>query len=1611
MNQNYIPPATALKKLKTARSIPRTVYLYGATGYGKTELVRQYLSGRRYTYLSCEALPWEDGALCPPEQGRQNRRIVVIDDLHRLKNEELRRAILAMEKRDDIWLILISRSPIPAWLMPQHIKSAFVVISEKDLRMSRGEIAAYLDSCGVAWTEEDLRRLEVSAEGNAYVLHHAALRMKEGLSPSPELHAEIWDAFAAYLENVVLVRWDSDLLEFFMQVCVVDEFTLELAEMISGNPHVTALLERAAEAGNFMRQEDGIYRLRPVLIDALRSRALKVYGRERVKDFKYSAALYYEMHDEVVPALKLFEECGKTDRIKNLLIRNARMNVGVGHYYELRRYYFKLDEQEIEDSPVLMAGMSMLYSLLMDGEKSEYWYKKLKAYAASACGGVRREAQSRLCFLDISLPHRGSGDVLTVMKNIPALLLDRGNQLPEFSVTSNIPSTMNGGKDFCHWSPDDAMLAKTIGPVAERVLGRYGKGLIKAALGESLYEKGEDNYKVMTLLTRAQMETEQGGTMEIAFAAVGIRIRLTLLQGDIQAARELLASFEQAVKENRAVQLLPNIQALRCRLSLYEGNMDAVERWLKTAPDEEMEFCVLERYRYLTKVRCYLAGGEHTKAQTLLEKLRYYAEQTDRAYIRMETGLLSAITKERVGGPWQEDLAAAVKEAEHYRFLRLITEEGAAVWPLLQKGKKTLLEDESLDDMIAVNAGTPCQTVVVTKMPQSFKITYVLNGGSFSAGQQIGTYAPGQVTTLPAPEWTDHAFLGWYEDAGCTGTRVTKIGVEATGDKTFYAKWAQADQTYTLSFETNGGSAVAPVTAGAGEEVALDAVSKKSGYVFTGWYTNEALTKYVTAVTLTGDMTVYAGWQKIEDGEALYQTEEGGEWLLNTFAKACADVYDGGTVKLVKDVELGERVFVKGRSLTIQSNENEDGTIYTIKRASSYPGVLLSMAYKQETNGAFIARVNLHLSNICFDGGSQDGIVADASLVEAVLCNVYLGAGVSLQNNNNTSDAVNLRFGGGLYNTSGDVVMEEGSQIINCEACAGGGIFTEDGTITINGGKIEGNRATKKQISIYSFSQCGGGILCFTVNNKFEDGRDHKTIVNLISGSISNNAAGSRGGALYFTSSSKVDIAGELRMTGGTIEGNTADYGGAVYAAYGELTLMGGAITGNTATTKGGGIYCAPEIPTVYLSGSPNVTGNTAGEAAPNNIVLDGLDTDPVFFTKPIILKGSLAADAAVGVTRVLTPTEDEPVKLVAEPSADPSYVITEDDLSRFSSDDLAYTLKMQDGNIVMTIATRVAGLTVAPDTLTMDVGDTAQLTATVTPEDASNKTVIWSSSDESIATVDANGVVTAKAAGQVTITATTVDGGYTAACHVVVQRRGGGGTTGDWGHTGVPVWLNGEDHFAYVVGYADGTVRPRSSISRAEAATIFFRLLDEDIREENLTASNSFADINEGMWCNTAISTMAKLGIVKGRSSDRFDPNAPITRAEFAVICARFDTAKGSGESDFTDISGHWAEAEIERAATLGWVMGYTDDTFRPESDITRAEAMTMINRVLNRLPESEDDLLSGMNVWPDNKPGDWYYLAVQEATNSHRFVRRDNTHERWIRLISDPDWSEYQR
>ena len=266
-----------------------------------------------------------------------------------------------------------------------------------------------------------------------------------------------------------------------------------------------------------------------------------------------------------------------------------------------------------------------------------------------------------------------------------------------------------------------------------------------------------------------------------------------------------------------------------------------------------------------------------------------------------------------------------------------------------------------------------------------------------------------------------------------------------------------------------------------------------------------------------------------------------------------------------------------------------------------------------------------------------------------------------------------------------------------------------------------------------------------------------------------------------------------------------------------------------------------------------------------------------------------------------------------------------------------------------------------------------------------------------------------------------TAEGGKTYTFTANFERSSGGGSGGSNRPKppvveipdDVPTGLNGKDHYAYVVGYPDGMVYPQKNITRAEVATIFFRLLTDETREANMTKSNGYNDMKDGAWYTCAVSTLSKMGIIKGYEDGSFKPDASISRAEFAAIAARFDPDGDKTPATFSDVSSHWSKDEISIAANHGWIKGYEDGSFKPDQKITRAETMTLVNRVLKRLPETKDDLHKDMKTWPDNQnESAWFYLAVQEATNSHyQNLKKDGTHEKWESMRETRDWAALEK
>lgn len=226
---------------------------------------------------------------------------------------------------------------------------------------------------------------------------------------------------------------------------------------------------------------------------------------------------------------------------------------------------------------------------------------------------------------------------------------------------------------------------------------------------------------------------------------------------------------------------------------------------------------------------------------------------------------------------------------------------------------------------------------------------------------------------------------------------------------------------------------------------------------------------------------------------------------------------------------------------------------------------------------------------------------------------------------------------------------------------------------------------------------------------------------------------------------------------------------------------------------------------------------------------------------------------------------------------------------------------------------------------------------------------------------------------------------------------------------------LNTTDHYAYIIGRMDGLVHPEAQITRAEVATIYFRMLTDESRTALWSQSNPYPDVQPGMWCNAAVSTMTRAGVIQGYTDGKFHPNDPITRAEFATIAVRFFEVTYSGDDKFSDISNHWAADYINKAAEAALIAGFTDGTFRPDVKITRAQAITIFNRVLGRAPE-KDHLLPDMITWPDNLDTNaWYYAAMQEATNSHTYDKKTNdageSYEVWTKMLPVRDWAAFEK
>ncbi len=661
----------------------RVILFSAPCGCGKTTTAAALLAGHTVCALNAEDAEFLPENIPPDCDG------VLVDDLQYLLEPERREALCNLIRtRTDLRFVLLGRGAVPGWLMPFQFAGILLTIEAQALFFDRATAQRMLESRGITASPGDMSAIQRDFKGYPIAMDILCRKLKNGGAYSEDILNSAKRELFLYFDEAVYHRFDAPLQRLLVSLAPFESFHLELAKMVSCDPRAGELLG-SIQRETTMLLFDGLdtYHFWPIF-RAFLMWELHQKLTDAEKRCLYSrAALYYELRDELDRALECYSLAVEQGKVSALLVKNAEQHPGVGRYHELQNYYFALPDEDILKSPALMCGMSMLTAMCMDYEASERWYGALQSYAArlKKTDSEYKSVQSKLAYLDIGLPQRGSKGLIEVIGSVFRVMTDKQLKVPAFSVTSTLPSIMNGGKDFCEWSKKDDLLYAAMKRPVETVLGRDGVGLADCAICESKFEKGEDvSKRLLTLMSRLG-EIQARGTSDIEFAVVGLLARVQVSQGKAQTALKAIKSLREKFLDTGQTRFLPNIDAMLCRIHLRLGDTDAARAWLrKKALKNDARLWAMWRYQYLTRVMVQILDGECDDALLLLARLKPYCEHCGRVMDGIHIRLLSALCKERMGDTeWKIELCGALDTCREYQFIWPVAQYGAAILPLL----------------------------------------------------------------------------------------------------------------------------------------------------------------------------------------------------------------------------------------------------------------------------------------------------------------------------------------------------------------------------------------------------------------------------------------------------------------------------------------------------------------------------------------------------------------------------------------------------------------------------------------------------------------------------------------------------------------------------------------------------------------------------------------------------------------------------------------------------------------------------------------------------------------------------------------------------------------
>ena len=668
----------------------KIIYIHANTGYGKTASVMMWLSKEGG---KCGCFSADEGDYLEKMQAENAfaQDMVVIDNFSYVKEEE-QECLFQSLVQSSAKIILIGRTKPQPFLTPFIVTGQMKVIGEEVLVFTKSEMEAFFKKHDLLVDDETTEEILKDTKGVPLVLV-LGLRHIENTTYSKEVYDKTKQDYYNYLDYALYQQLTEVEQNLLLDLVVEQTFHEDIAIALTGAKDIKERLLKIRYFENILTYQnpDMFSFSYPVIYEYFCYKQKQKRSKESVLQLYQKIGQYYELKGDFLQAMHYYSLGKNSDKLSALLIENSKRNASVARFYQADAFYFQLSKEQIMDSPELMYGMSLLHSVKFCPEESEYWYEQLKTFVQTVGKKDSRykTARDKLFYLEIALPHRGTKNLLNIIKLASNALFDRKNSMIDLSITGDMPGVMNGGLDFSDWSKNDRFLHGTLRITLEMLLGRMGVGLTDAGLGESLFEKTQDlNFtEPLTYLNSALMEVTRKGTKQMEFAILGAMARIFVASGSMASAVKMINGFKNSILHDSVLTMMPNVEALLCLFALQKGDEKTVAHWsVEHAPDEHTAFYITTRYQYLIKVRCYILAGNHNEALSLLDRLKIYFESYHRPYCAIQTMILRAVVHYRMGIEiWKEELQEALKRCESFSFTRIIADEGMAVLePLLK---------------------------------------------------------------------------------------------------------------------------------------------------------------------------------------------------------------------------------------------------------------------------------------------------------------------------------------------------------------------------------------------------------------------------------------------------------------------------------------------------------------------------------------------------------------------------------------------------------------------------------------------------------------------------------------------------------------------------------------------------------------------------------------------------------------------------------------------------------------------------------------------------------------------------------------------------------------